>query len=376
MLATRSFALALAACLVGLAPAVEEAPKKYQVYVGTYTDTGKSKGIYRLEFDPSTGKLSEPQLAARTVNPTFLALHPTGKYLYAVSETGLGPLKAYAIDPDSGHLTFLNSVSAGGGGPCHIIVDRAGKHVLAANYGGGSACVAPIEDDGKLGKLSGFVQHKGKSVNKSRQKAPHAHSINLDPANRFAFVADLGLDKVLIYRFEDGKLQEHGFASLKPGAGPRHFAFHPDGKRAYVINELASTLTAFRYDAKKGALEETQTISTLPEGYRGRTTTAEVVVHPGGKFVYGSNRGHDSIAVFRVEAETGKLTAAGHQKQGIRTPRNFALDPQGRWCLVANQDSDSLIVFRVDPETGALKPTDVKVSVPRPVCIRFLAWPR
>ena len=388
MLLSRRVALALLVCLAGLAvPAgrAQGAPKKFLLYIGTYTAYGsKSQGIYRLEMDLATGQLSEPKLAGKTTNPTFLAIHPSGKHLYAVQETtsfdrkGSGGISAFAIDPKTGDLALLNQQSSRGGGPCHLILDKTGKYALAANYVGGSACVLPIDRDGKLGVASGFVQHRGKGVNKSRQEAPHAHSINVAPDNRFAFVADLGLDRVMIYRFEDGKLEPHkpAFAAVKPGAGPRHFAFHPDGKRAYVIDELDSTITAFQYDGEKGALTQTQTISTLPEGYKGRTTTAEVVVHPSGKFVYGSNRGHDSIALFRVDPKTGKLTAAGHQSKGIKEPRNFAIDPTGKYAVVANQNSDSVIVFTVDPKTGQLGPTDVKVAIPRPVCVRFLAWPR
>jgi 6-phosphogluconolactonase len=386
MLLSRRGALALLVCLFGLAgqatPA-EEAPKKFMVYIGTYTRGTTSQGIYRMELDLATGQLSEPKLAGKITNPSFLAIHPTGKYLYAVGEIddfgkkrGGGAINAFALDQKTGDLTLLNQQSSKGGGPCHVVVDKAGKFVLAANYGGGSACVLPIEEGGKLGPVIGFGQHKGHSINKSRQEAPHAHSINLDAKNRFAFVADLGLDQVIIYRFDAGKLHYSGHAGVKPGAGPRHFAFHPDGKHAYVINELDSTITVFDYDADKGALTSIQTISTLPAGYKGQTTTAEVVVHPSGKFVYGSNRGHNSIAVFRVDATTGKLSAAGHQNKGIKIPRNFAIDPTGKYCVVANQDGDSVIVFTIDPKTGELGPTEAKAAISRPVCVRFLAWPR
>ena len=367
-------------CLAGLpvTGAGDEAPKKFMVYVGTYTADKKSEGIYRMELDLASGKLSEPKLAGKTVNPTFLAIHPTGKFLYAVGEISnfapkgnkpAGAVNAFAIDAKTGDLTLLNQQSSEGGGPCHVVVNKAGTYAFAANYGGGNACALPIDKDGKLAPATGFVQHKGK-------KKALAHSINLDPSNRFAFVADAGLDKVFVYRFEDGKLKANDppYAELKPSAAPRHFAFHPGGKYAYVINESALSITAFRYDAKKGALEEIQTISTVPEGWK-KGSTAEVVVHPSGKFVYGSNRGHDSIAVFKVDARTGKLTHVENQGKGIKTPRNFAIDPSGKYCLVANQDSHSVIVFKVNPETGKLEPTDVKVEIGRPVCVRFLAWP-
>jgi 6-phosphogluconolactonase len=361
--------------------ATSDPPPKYWVYIGTYTD-GASKGIYRFELDPATGKLTERTLVAETVSPSFLAIHPSHRYLYAVSEIGdfggkkSGAIAAFALDPKTGDLKFLNRESSGGKGPCHLVVDAKGKHVLAANYGGGSVCVLPIDKDGRLGKATAFVQHKGKGVNPERQEGPHAHSINLDTANRFAFVADLGLDKVLVYKFDATKgtltPNDPPAAEVNPEAGPRHFAFHPDGKHAYVINELQSTITAFDYDPDQGTLKSLQTISTLPKNFKGKTTTAEVVVHPSGKFVYGSNRGHDSIAIFTVDKQTGKLTAAGHQTHKIKTPRNFVVDPTGTNLIVANQASDSLIVFRIDAKTGALTPVGNPVEVPKPVCIRMI----
>jgi 6-phosphogluconolactonase len=246
--------------------------------------------------------------------------------------------------------------------------------VLVANYTGGNCGVLPIEADGKLAPMASFIQHKGSSVNPQRQKEPHAHSINLDAANRFAFVADLGLDQVLIYRYDAGKLTPHDppFAKLAPGAGPRHFAFHPNGKFAYVINEISKTVTAFRYDASAGTLSEEQTISTVPSGTEGGST-AEVVVHPNGKFLYGSNRGHNSIASFTIDPSTGRLTATGHQGEGIKTPRNFAVAPGGNFLLVGSQGGDRLQVFRIDPSTGTLSPTDQSVEIGQPVCIRALA---
>jgi 6-phosphogluconolactonase len=377
-------ALLLGSLSAGIVLSGEEAPKKFLVYAGTYTVGTKSQGIYRMELDLATGKLSEPVIAGRTLNPSFLAIHPSGKYVYAVNEVsdfndkkGTGGVSAFAIDSKTGDLTLLNQEPSMGEHPCHLITDKAGKYVLVANYAGGSACVLPIEADGKLGKPTGFVQHKGKSVNPARQEKAHAHSINLDAANRHAFVADLGLDEVRIYRFEKGKLTANDPPSvrMKPGAGPRHFALHPSGKFAYVINELDSTVTAMNYDATKGALEVIQSVSTLPKGYKGNTTTAEVVVHPTGKFLYGSNRGHDSIAIFTIEPETGKLTPAGHQSKGIKVPRNFAVEPTGKFCLVANQGGGTILVFRIDPKTGALEPTESKAEVPAPVCVRFLPWP-
>jgi 6-phosphogluconolactonase len=388
MMVRRAASCALAAAvLIGALASVravatqakDAMPDKLWVFIGTYTG-GPSKGIYRCELDLKSGKLSAPVLAAELKSPSFLAIHPSQQFLYAVNEAGgkekNGLVSALALDPKTGDLKLLNQESCGGEGPCHIVVDKKGKDVLVANYAGGSAAVLPVGADGKLGKRTGFAQHSGSSVNKSRQEAPHAHSINLDPADRFAFVADLGLDKVMIYRFDADKgtitPNEPPFAAVAPGAGPRHFAFHPSGRFAYVINELDSTITAFAYDPQKGALTTLQTVPTLPKDFKGENTTAEVVVHPSGKFLYGSNRGHDSIAVFTVDEQTGKLTPAGHQAENIKTPRNFAVDPTGTFVIVANQGSGSMVVFRVNQKTGALEPTGQTVQVPAPVCVRMV----
>ena len=374
--------LATASALIPTASSADEAKGKLTVYVGTYTSGSKSKGIYRMTFDPATGELSEPAVAAETANPTFLAIHPTGKYLYAVNEIEnfgkskkrVGGVGAFAID-DKGGLSFLNAESSGGGGPCHLITDKAGKNVLVANYGGGSCAVLPIGTDGKVSEATSFVQHKGSSIDKGRQEGPHGHSINLDKANKFAFVADLGLDKILIYKF-DGKKgtiapNDPPHVATPEGGGPRHFTFHPNGKFAYTNNEMGSSVTAMTYDAEAGKLEPIQTITTLPKPTKGNST-AEVLVHPSGKFLYCSNRGHNSIAMYAIDPETGKLTAKGNQGEGINVPRNFVFAPGGKFCLVANQDGHSVIVFRVNAETGALEPTKVKVEVQAPVCLRFL----
>jgi 6-phosphogluconolactonase len=356
--------------------------EKMWVYIGTYTGKG-SEGIYRFDFDPTTGKLSNRKLAGKASQPSFLAIHPNHRFLYAVAEIGdfggkkSGGVSAFAIDPPTGDLTPLNQEPSGGEGPCHLVVDRQGKHVLVANYGGGSASVLPIGEDGRLGKATAFVQHEGTGSNPARQEGPHAHSINLDAANRFAVVADLGLDKVLIYHFdpEQGTLKTNHppAVALTPGAGPRHFAFHPDGHHAYLINEMACTLTAMDYDADRGTFKVMQTISTLPEGAKGDDfSTAEVQVHPSGKFLYGSNRGQNSIAIFAIDADSGKLTAVGHQSHHVKTPRNFGIDPTGSFLLVANQDGNSIVVFRIDPETGSLKETGVEVEVPMPVCVKMM----
>ena len=354
--------------------------ESFFVYFGTQTKgqgENVSKGIYRSHFDLETGELSEPLLAAEAMNPGFLELHPNGRFLYATSFMGIsGSVNAYATDSATGELTLLNSQPSGGIGPCHVNVDPAGKNVLVANYGGGSVSVIPIKAKGSLGIPTAVVQHKGSSVNLKRQKEPHPHSVNLSPDGRFAYVADLGTDKIVIYQLdtENGVITPANppHAKVKPGAGPRHFTFHPNGKYAYVINELDCTVTAFSFSPDSGALTEIQTVPTIPNDYEGNNSTAEVRVHPGGKFLYGSNRGHNSIAVYRINPQKGTLKFVEREIDDIQVPRNFNIDPTGRFCLVANQGSDSVVVFRIDPKTGALEPTGNKITVPKPICVRFL----
>jgi putative heme-binding domain-containing protein len=356
------------------------AADKLWVYIGTYTGAN-SKGIYRAEFDAGSGKLTVPELVAETTNPTFLTIHPSGKFLYAVGEidnfggTKAGAVNAYSLDPKTGELKLLNQQSSGGAGPCHVSLDRGGQHVLVANYGGGSVAVLPIKEDGSLGERTAFEQHQGKGADPGRQEGPHAHSINLDRANRYAIAADLGADKLFVYKYDakNGTLTANDppAMSTRPGSGPRHFSFHPDGKHAYYCGELDSTVGVMDYDARKGVLTEIQTLSTLAAAHKGNST-AEVLVHPSGKFVYVSNRGHNSIAVFKVDPATGQLTAAGQQGKGFKVPRNFNIDPSGKWMIVAGQDSNTLSVFRIDPQSGDLTATGEPVSVGAPVCVRFL----
>lgn len=353
-----------------------------RVYVGTYTTGGKSKGIYLLNLDMASGKLSLVSSGPQVESPSFLALHPNHRFLYAVNEVGnfegakTGAVSAFAIDPKTGGLTLLDQQSSEGDGPCHLSIDKHGKSVLVANYGGGSVSALPIQPDGRLGKATARIQHEGSSVDKNRQEGPHAHSIVLDASNHFAFVPDLGLDKIVLYRFDanDGSLVHNSVpaATVAPGSGPRHLAFHPNGHFAYVINEMASTVIAFHYDSKAGTLHEIQTISTLPADFQGHSSTAEVLVSPNGKFLYGSNRGHDSIALFSIDPQSGKLTAMGHQSTQGKTPRNFGIDPTGTFLLAANQDSDSIVVFRIDPQTGQLTPTGNTIEIPMPVCVVFV----
>jgi 6-phosphogluconolactonase len=357
------------------------AQTEFLVYVGTYTGP-KSKGIYAYRFDAATGGLVSLGLAAETVNPSFLAIHPSRRFVYAANEIGnyqgqkSGAVSAFARDGRTGKLTFLNEVASRGADPCHLVVDKTGKNLLVANYSGGNVAVFRVLDDGRLGEASAFVQHVGSSVNPERQRGPHAHSINLSPDNRFAIAADLGLDELLVYRFDPTKgsltANTPAFAKVNPGAGPRHFAFHPSGKFAYVISEMQSTVTAFAYDAARGVLRELQTISTLPKDFAGENYTAEVQVHPSGKFLYGSNRGHDSIAVFAIDAAKGTLTFIERVPTQGKWPRNFGIDPTGAYLLAANEKSDNVVVFRIDPQTGRLTSTGQVLAVGSPVCVKFV----
>ncbi len=356
--------------------------EKVRAYIGTYT-SGTSEGIYSFELDLKNGSASKPKLVAETVNPSFVAIHPNQKFLYAVNEIGnfegekTGAVSSFAIDAKTGALTFLNQHASGGGAPCHLVVDSKGKNVLVANYTGGSVASLPIAKDGKLGKATTVLQHKGSSVNERRQAGPHAHSINLDAVNRYAVVADLGLDKVLVYRFKEAKgtlvANKPDGTKVEPGSGPRHFAFHPRGKFAYVINELLLTVTAFAYDADKGKLESIQTITTLPEetGDRKGFSTAEVQVHPSGKFLYGSNRGHNSIVVYTINQDTGKLRYVENESTQGKAPRNFAIDPTGTFLLAENQGSDTIVLFRINQDTGELTATGEVIEAPTPVCVKF-----
>jgi 6-phosphogluconolactonase len=370
----------LALAMTGLTLASTALADRFIVYVGTYTGP-KSEGIYAFRFDNNSGAVEPLGLVAKTVNPTFLALHPGGKFLYAANEVGKwgekpgGFVTAFSIDAKTGKLAELNQQSAVGDGPCHLVVDDMGRNVLVANYGGGSVAALPLNDDGSLKPHSAFVQHTGSSVNPGRQKEPHAHSVNLTPDNRYAVVADLGTDKLHIYDFDagSGSLKAHPSldVTLPPGSGPRHFAFSPDGRRAYVINELLQTLTSLTYDPDSGKLAIVDAISTLPGAKPvPGNSTAEVRVHPNGKFIYGSNRGHDSIVVFAVDAQ-GKLKVVEHEPTQGKTPRNFNLDPSGRFLWAGNQGTGTITLFRVDAATGELTPTGQKLEAGSPVCIRF-----
>ena len=361
--------------------AAGKGPKEYLVYFGTYTGKN-SKGIYACRFRPDTGKLTPLELAGETRNPSFLAVDSQGRYLFAANEIDRykgaksGSVTSFAIDRHTGKLTDLNTVSSKGPGPCHLAVDKTGKNVLVANYTGGSVAVIPVKADGMLEEASDFVQHLGSSVNPARQGEPHAHCVVLTPDNRFAVVADLGLDKLLVYRFdaERGKLTPNDppYGQVRPGFGPRHFAFHPNGRLAYVISEMGNTVTAFDWDGDRGAFKELQVVPTLPKGFTGENTTAEIAVHPSGRFLYGSNRGHDSIVVYAIDQAKGTLTFVEDVSTQGKEPRNFALDPTGRYLFAANQNSNTVAVFRVNAKNGRLTPTGQKFEVPSPVCVTFV----
>lgn len=370
----------MAAAFLPLSGGASDAgPAPVRVYVGTVTD-GDSEGIYLYDLDLSSGKLSSLGLAAEAVNPSFIAIHPEKPFLYAIDSMQapggerVGAVSAFAIEKETGKLTLLNQQSSGGAGPCHVAIDGTGRTVLVANYSGGNVSAYPVAQDGRIREAFGFVQHSGSGPNERRQKGPHAHSVNFDSAGRFAFVADLGTDEVVVYRVDaaEGLFEPHvpRGAKLAPGAGPRHLAFHPSGRYAYVINELDNTIVAFSYDAAGGVLDQIQTVAALPPGFENESWTAEILVHPSGKYIYGSNRGHDSIVVFAV-AEDGTLTLVEHQPTLGAHPRNFGIDPSGRVLIVANRDSDNLAPFLIDPDSGKLSPAGETYPISKPVCVRF-----
>ena len=354
----------------------------YFVYIGTYSNGG-SEGVYVQRLNMENGTLSPISAHGEIENPSFLDLSPDRQFLYAIGEVSQvdgrpgGAIGAYAIDSSSGTLTHLNTESTVGPGPCHVSVDATGRYVLVANYGGGSVAILPVRDDGSLGEASDFVQHEGSSVNPNRQGEPHAHSIMVSPNNTHAFAPDLGMDKIAIYQIDhgNGKLAAGAqpFMDVDPGEGPRHFDFHPNGPYAYVINELGNTIVSYDYDAEAGTLAATGSVSTLPEDFDGTSHTADIHVHPNGKFLYGSNRGHDSLVICAIDGATGQLEVIGCEPTGGKNPRNFAIDPTGTYLLAANQDTNDIHTFRIDSDTGSLEKTGAVASVPKPVCLKFSA---
>jgi len=366
--------------------------KDYLVFVGTYTDPilfgtgkildGKGKGIYVYRMDPATGAMELIMTNSGIPNPSYLAVDADCNCLYAVNELKTyreeptGTVSAFAINSKNGELTLLNKKPTGGTDPCHLIVDRTGRYILLANFMSGSVCVLPIQTDGSLGDASDFIQHHGASIDPNRQQGPHAHAVTLDETNRYVYVPDLGLDQTLIYRFDAdaGKLEPHDEPSVavQPGAGPRCLVFHPNGRYAYLINELDSTIAAYGFDKDTGNLRDIQTISTLPPDFQGLSTCADVQVSPAGQFLYGSNRGHDSIVIYKIDQSTGRLSCIGHESTRGKTPRNFDIDPAGNFLLAANQDSDTIVTFGIDPQSGALRATGQVTEVPTPVCVKII----
>ena len=360
-----------------------DADKPTYLYVGSYTKNPPGGGsnnpiglsVFRL--NPQSGALVPVQQVPST-NPSFVALDPTKRFLYVINEIGdyegkkSGSIEAYSINPNAGTLQLLNRQSLNSPGPAHLAVDPTGRYVVVAVYGGGEFVVLPIQTDGRLGTVHSVLKDAGTGPNRNRQDAPHPHSVVFDPDGRFIAAADLGIDKVQIFRLNNGVLERVSEASVAPGAGPRHLAFSRDAKVLYVIDEINATITVFAYDPATGKIGQTlQTISTEPPGYSGPHSTAEIAVHPSGKFLYGSNRGAQSIVCYRTDASTGKLSVIGFAGQGVNYPRNFVIDPSGKWLYVANQTADNIVQFEINPETGALRPAGHATASITPVAMVF-----
>lgn len=363
------------------------------VYVGTYSEAivfgtgqvlqGKGCGLYCYAFDRHAGALKLLGTTEGVRNASYLAFDPQRRFLFCVNEfkeyqgQASGAVSSFRIDPATGALTYINTVASHGTDPCHLIVDATGRFVLIANFASGSVCMLPIGTDGSLGEAVQVIQHAGSSIDPRRQAGPHAHAVEFDNDNRYVFVPDLGLDRVMIYAFDAtlGQLTPNPhqpFVAVAPGAGPRQLAMRPDGRFAYLINELNSTMTAYRYDTAKGMLHELQTLPTLPEGFVGQSTCAEVQMTPDGRFLYGSNRGHDSLAIYQVDTASGRLCCIGHHGTGGKIPRNFEISPCGRFLAAANQDSDNVVMFRLNPESGTMTATGEAVAAGTPICVRFV----
>ena len=368
----------LALLLAAAAFAVPLPAADVYVYFGTHS-RGPGIGFSVAHFDTDTGALTQPRFLTEAVEPAYFVIHPDGRHLYTCNSGSPGGVSAYEIDRATGQLTLLNKEPSGGGDASYVCLDQTGRFVLVANYEGGNIAVFALQPDGRIGGRTAFAQHTGSSVDPKRQTHAYAHSIIVDPTNRFALVADLGLDRLFVYRFDEknGSLRPNDppFATVRPGSGPRHVKFHPNGRWVYLISEMGCTVTAFNWDSDHGALTEFQTISTLPADFKGASTCAEIKVHPNGRFLYGSNRGHDSLAVFAIDSTTGRLAPLEYVSTRGKIPRNFTFDPTGRWILCTNHGSDNAVVFRVDATTGRLTPTGQPVSVPSPVCERFLPVP-
>lgn len=366
----RAFLLALAA-----AAALQAASPAYLTYVGNF-----GTAVPAFRFDTGTGKLTPLNVAADTPSPSWVTIHPNGKFLYAVNENA-NSISAFSINPTSGALTPINKVPTQGKGPCHASIDHTGKSIYIANYGSGSLESFPLKADGSIGDRASFIQNVGgNGMAKSRQAAPHAHSANISPDNRFLVLADLGLDKLFVFKIDPATAKltpnDPPFATVPAGSGPRHFVYAPNQHFAYNINEMGNTIIAFTYDAAKGTLSQIQSVSTLPDDFKGQNTTAEIAISEDGKFLYGSNRGQGSIAVYAIDHATGKLTKVENAATGGTTIRSFGIDPTGKFLLAGVQDMNQIVVFRRDKATGKLTLTGEKAATPTPVCIQFVANPR
>jgi len=372
--------LVLAFPILAMSSTQETKIGEYVLFVGTYTAKA-SKGIYAYRFAPASNKLISLGLVADTPNPSFLAIDRTGRFLYAVNELekykgeASGSVSAFAINQGNAKLSQLNEVSSRGTDPCYVSLDRSGNYVFVANYGG-SVAVFPVLKDGSLGEAVSFVQHAGSGLDREGQEGPHAHWIGITPENRFVMAADLGIDKVLVYRFIDknGGISPNSpaFVKLEPGSGPRHLDFHPNAGFVYVLNELQSKINVFSYEPQLGALEPLQSIATVPKEFSSTNHPAEIRVHPNGKFLFASNRGHDSIAVFSIDQKRGTLSLVGYFSSQGKKPRNFEIDPTGSHLFVANQDSGNIVIFGIDEKTGKLTPSRQVLHVDSPVCLKFV----
>ncbi len=370
--------ITLALVLSGLCSLNANAQSAREIlYVGTYSTRG-SEGIYVFDFDRSTGTLKPLQTASELKSPSFLAIHPTGRYLYAVSEAGQssGSVGAYAIDDKTGRLRFLNQQSSHGNGPCYVSIDKTGTWAFVANYGGGSMAVLPIDNNGSLGAATDSVQYTGSGANTQRQEKPHAHSVVLSPDNRFVYVADLGTDRVYIYELDTvhGKLKpaQMPYVTVKPGSGPRHLTFDPAGKHVYLVEEITSSTAVFTYNPKTGALTMMEdAVKSLPADFTAPNTSADIHTSPNGRFLYQSNRGYNGLAIYSI-AKNGKLTLTGQQPAGGKVPRNFMVDSRGEYVLIANQDTDNVVVYKADAKTGKLTATGTELKVPAPVCLKLM----
>ena len=364
------------------------------VYVGTYTEPirfgtgkvliGKGEGIYLLELDLYSGKLKHLKTFSKIINPSYLAINKKSRYLYAVNELkeycgeASGSVSAFTITKSSGALTHINTRPTGGTDPCHVEIDSAGTHIYVSNFMSGSVCVFPLDPNGSIKESSQFIQHKGKSIDPIRQAGPHAHSLVFSPDEQYAFVPDLGLDKLMIYRVDPKThtLHEREVLSfeVKPGAGPRHCTFDAGGKFCYLINELDSTILVLSYDQQAGFFTELQCVSSLPDGYQAPgNTCADIHIAPDGRYLYGSNRGHDSVIIYKVDQKTGMLSFVDCPSCGGKTPRKFTIDPSGKFLLCANQDSDEIVVFSIEKDSGLLN-GESRIAIPTPVCVKSIRW--